>query len=181
MTKEKTKTFQHYLTIVHDILLELGRNLAYAQFLYEGHKINDLNEHRRQVRYAFFRLILLDLAKMFTENKATHKTNLFRLLTRMEVGDYKKQFSLPAPRLAYYRNELSIHEKAIEDITKIRNIYIAHTDELFGLAPSFQFFPEVKELLTIAFALVNECRETILQKPGMSNIGKIDLSGLTIE
>ena len=182
MTKEETKTaFQYSITVVHDILLELGRNFAYAQFLYEEHKTNDLNEHWRQIRYAFFRLILLDMAKVFTDNKDTHKTNLFRLLTRMETGDYKKHFSLSAPRLAFYRSELSLHSKAIEGITKSRDKYIAHTDKLFGLAPSSKFFPEVKELLTIAFSLVNECREVILQKPGISNIGKIDLSSLTIE
>ena len=182
MTKEETKTaFQYNLTVIEEILLELGRNFAYAQLLYEGHKTSDLNKHWLQIRYAFFRLILLDMAKIFTDNKDTHKTNLFKLLTRMEMGDYKKHFALSAARLAHYRNELSSHTNVIQVITKNRDKYIAHTDKLFGLAPLPQFFPEVKELLTIAFAFVNECNEAILQKTGMNNLGKVDTSSLKID
>jgi hypothetical protein len=168
LSNEKDKQVMlNKLLVLEDTLRSLSTNCYYAQPLYMQYAHDELNNHWLQIRFSFFRLIILDLPKIFSESK-NQTANIFRFLSRMEDGGDFRKIALPKERIAYYKNSLVSHQGTIDDIINSRDNYIAHTGVLFGLAPNALFFSEVSDLMTLCHEFMNECMTFICGRPARS-------------
>ena len=81
--------FAHRIIIRDEILRGIAINYVYADFLFNKVPDKILNEHWSLIRYNFFKLIVLDLAKLFINKRETHKLNFFTFLNQLESPEYR--------------------------------------------------------------------------------------------
>jgi hypothetical protein len=161
---DKTE-FQHFIIIIEDTLFGALKTGAYARHLYASHAKAPLNTHGLEIRFAFFRLTVLDLVKVYSsaKRKNTFKYSLPLLLSKMELGKDFEPFALPTERLAFYMKTIEGLQPKIGPFIALRDTFIAHTDGLAGYAPGPHFFQTVDELTNLGFDIANECRQKVLK------------------
>lgn len=172
--------FAHRIIIRDEILRGIAINYVYADFLFNKVPDKILNEHWSLIRYNFFKLIVLDLAKLFINKRETHKLNFFTFLNQLESPEYRN-LGIAKTQIESFRGKLNKYTNTFKGIEKIRDKTIAHTDNLSSIAPNKTFFPIVKEIINLGFEILNECSKVVLQKEVINIMDNVDLKNFNIE
>lgn len=179
MTDQEAKEiFQNKMILRVDILRNVSINYDYAKYLFNNFSAGSINSHWSYIRYNFFTVLIIDLAKLFVDSK-NQKFNFFKFLVQLEKGDYKN-LGILQNRIDYFRNELSKHMKLFSSIEYYRNKLFAHTEIITGINPHKLFFTQLESLINLAFEISNETSKTILNKEILNIINLTNLSDLNV-
>jgi hypothetical protein len=140
---------------------EMTNNYNYASYLYDKFNITseNLTSHWLEIRFAFFRLLVIDTAKIFTSSKS-QKYNIFKLLDSLETGIYQN-LNFPKPRIKAFRTQLHQFENFCLTTKQFRDQVFAHTDNFSGITPGEEFFPTLEKLITLGYLIINELSTVI--------------------
>ena len=176
--KELKEKFQRDMVIRVDILRNISIDYNYAKYLYQDSISMNLNQHWSRVRHNFYKILFIDIAKLYSNPKSgNQKFNFLKLLTRLEKGDYKK-FGMRIERITHFKSELDSHKIFFEVVREYRDTLFAHTEIQAGIGPTDIFFSKLEEIINLGFNICNEISKAILNKEIVNIINLIDLSDL---
>ena len=156
--KTAENRFFHEMQIRKTLLYSISRRSKYASHLYSL-PVENLTDFGVDVRYAFFELLQLNLAKLFVNSKM-QKYNVHRLLDQFQFEPFLEG-RLPKEQLQSFRERLVSFDQTILGIRGVRDELIAHTDFLGGVAPLSSFFPTIEKLIDFGFGLLDVCSRAV--------------------
>ena len=176
--QELQEKFKNQMVIRVDILRDVSINYNYAKYLFTNYSLTKINSHWGHIKYNFFKLLIIDLAKLFVDNQ-NQKLNFFKFLIQLENEDYKN-LGVLQNRIDHYRNELNAYNQFYTSIKYYRDKLFAHTEILVGISPQESFFTQLENLINLGFEISNEFSKTIVNNEIINIINLIDLSDFKI-
>lgn len=94
------------------------------------------------------------MAKLYVNNN-NQKSNFFKLLNCLEHKT-DQYLRLHKDKILFYKTEFSKHFFLFNMIAKYRDQLFAHTEKLWSIHPTSEFFSEVEKVVDLSFNLLNE-------------------------
>ncbi|MDB5143425.1 MAG: hypothetical protein JWQ66_2138 [Mucilaginibacter sp.] len=118
--------------------------------------------HLSFIRYALWKMLIIDLAKLFSDSE-NQKFNLFKLLGKLTPGHHYRSFKFNEETLNKWDAEFHNHVIAIAEIDTLRNKYSAHADgDPFRKESTSLTFPQIGALIDFANDIIVELSSKIL-------------------
>ena len=170
--------FFYDMQVRKSLIYTATRHFVYARHFYSL-PVAELTDLGIEMRYSFYQLLQLTMAKLFVNNRRTQKYNLHQLLRDFQTEPFL-QLKIPVDRLQAFIDQLAIFRPTIKGLQMARDEWIAHTDKLGGIAPYHNFFPTSEKLIKCGFELLDTCSQAILNTPVFNTlytttIGDLDL------
>jgi len=167
--------FKSEMSTRSHVMWDLAINFNYAKHLYTTFNTGEIDKNWSQIRHVLFRVLVIDLSKIFTSSK-NQKFNLFILLDKLENGEFE-ELGFQKSKINNFRNILNKYSTFFTTIKKFRDEVFAHTDKEAFINPGKEFFPTLEILIDLAYEIMNESAKII---PGtqlyFNPMNKTDLS-----
>lgn len=169
MTAQNTQDKFFYDMQVRKSLIHTAvRDFHYAQHFYSL-PVADLTDFGLDIRFAFYQLLQLNLAKLFVDRRQTHRYNLHNLLDQLRTDPFL-QGRMPADQTQALADRLAAFRPTIQGLHMVRDQWIAHTDLLGGIAPYHNFFTSTEKLIHFGFEFLDTCSQAILHTPVFNSL-----------
>lgn len=125
------------LSIIKNITILINKSFKYYKYLHKNRQTEVFltNELFSIAKFTLWEVIVIELCKLFIQNKENHKHNLFRLLTRMETNfnqlEYRTEIN-EAWIQQWKSRFLNIDESKLTFLKTLRDKLYAHTDDPFA-------------------------------------------------
>ncbi len=170
--------FFYDMQVRKGLLYTATRQFVYARQFYSL-PVTDLTDLGLEIHFSFFELLQLNLAKLFVNRRQTHKYNVHDLLRKLQT-ESSLQGRMPADQVQALTEKLAIFLPTIQGLQIVRDEWIAHTDQLGGIAPYHNFFPSIERLINFGFELLDTCSQAILNTPVFNTLHKTTIVDLQL-
>jgi hypothetical protein len=87
---------------------------------------------------------------------------------------------MPADHVHGLTERLETFQPTIAGLHLVRDEWIAHTDQLGGIAPYHNFFPSTEKLINFGFELLDTCSQAVLDTPVFNTLNKTTIGDLQL-
>lgn len=94
----------------------------------EEEKYSKSSTFFRFTEYTFWRVLVVELSKLLSENKQTNKFNVRKLLSKLKSNGHYRKLGFDGKLILEWENELEIKESTIQEILDLRDKIYSHSD-----------------------------------------------------
>jgi hypothetical protein len=167
--------FFYNMQVRKSLIYTATREFAYAKHLYSI-PVTDLIDFGMEVRFAFYQLSQLNLAKLFSDVK-NQKYNVHRLLDEFRKEPFLQNL-LSNQHHLLLTDRLATFASTIDGLHTVRDEWVAHTDVLGGIAPLETFFPTIESLLHFGYEVLDACSQAVLHTPVYNSLQNLVIGDL---
>jgi hypothetical protein len=116
-----------------------------------------IDRNLKFIRHSLWRLSIIELAKLFSDRKSTHKFNLLHFLSKLRPEGHYKSFKIDPLKILEWERLIYTNENLIKDIITLRDKIYAHTDPNKEEYNKIEiYFTQIEELFEIVEILLKE-------------------------
>jgi hypothetical protein len=118
---------------ITEIFLNAKENFNYSYYLHRP-PTNEEAEYLKNdrdlifIRHSLWRLSIIELTKLFSDNSRTHKFNLLHFLSKLKAEGYYSEIRIDILKIAEWESLIFTEDKLINDVVTLRDKIYAHTD-----------------------------------------------------
>ena len=115
------------------IYLQAKQNFQYCYYMYKPETLAERqytqkDSHLQIIRHSLWQITIIEIVKLFVNNKETQKYNLHKLLNGLKCSGEFKKMNIDETTIQGWETYLRNKEQLIETIETLRNKLYAHTD-----------------------------------------------------
>lgn len=166
----KKDELRQEIQIIWEILTLAKECYSYSNYIRNPETIQEIkyiakSRDFRFMSHAFWRLCIIELSKLFSNNNDTHKFNINKLISKLKSDGHYRSLKFNQTAISLWEQKIKDNCNAIEIVQKLRNEVYSHKDRNSNLDYANDLtFKEVANLIQIVSEIVksiySECFDT---------------------
>lgn len=154
---------------ITEIFLNAKENFNYSYYLHKPDTTEEAEyvKHDRDlifIRHSLWRLSIIELSKLFSNNTNTHKFNLSHFISKLKPGGHFSNFQIDPLKIAEWEKAILTKQELIKNIITLRDKIYAHTDPNKDDYRTVEiFFTQIESLFDLVEGIIKEINLVALE------------------
>jgi len=147
---------------ITEIFLNAKENFNYSYYLHRPDTTQEAEYLKNDrdlifIRHSLWRLSIIELTKLFSDNPRTHKFNLLHFLSKLKPTGYYSDVKIDTMKIAEWETLIFTEDKLINDIVTLRDKIYAHTDPDKDEYRKIEiYFTQIETLFALVGSIITE-------------------------